>query len=228
MRLEAGTKACLTVMRERQPYGYFLSNGKQDVLLHVSELNGHTVNIGDEIEVFLFYDSEDRLAATLKTPLVQVGEVGLLEVKDVHPRLGCFLDMGLSKHVLLPLRELSELEHLRPRVGDRVYIRLDRDKQGRLLARGAREQDLAPLVVPAPGDWKNRTVEAIVYKTLQMGSFVICDAGVLGFGVMGFIHDSERTGSFKSRSAPSNEGDTCERRWTGEWLDAQIQGAWSY
>lgn len=218
MRLEAGTKATLTVMREKQPYGYFLSNGEQDVLLHVSELDGNTVNVGDQIEVFLYHDSEDRLAATMKSPLVQLGEVGLLQVMDVHPRLGCFLDMGLSKHVLLPLRELSELEHLRPKIGDHVYIRLDHDKQGRLLARSAREEDLAPLVVRAPMQWKNRMVEAIVYKTLQMGSFVICDAGVLGYGVMGFIHESERT-------SPLRVGERVQMRVIHVREDGRVNGS---
>jgi hypothetical protein len=192
MKLEAGVRTELTVAREKAPYGYFLTNGTQDVLLHYSETT-RPVSVGERVEVFLFRDSEDRLAATMKTPLLVLNEVGLLAVADVHRRLGCFLDLGLGKHVLLPAAELPEEQALRPQVGDRVYVRLDRDKEGRLLARAAREEDLKPLMVRAPQDWQNRTVEAIVYKTLQMGSFVVCDAGVLGFGVFGMIHADERT-----------------------------------
>lgn len=192
MRLEAGHKVSLEVAREVAPYGYFLTGGEQDVLLHYSEATA-PIREGEYVEVFLYHDSEDRLAATQKKPALLLGEVGLLEVADINTRLGCFLDMGLGKQLLLPSKELSELEELRPRVHDHVYVRLDQDKQGRLLARTAREEDLQPLVVRAPMEWKNREVEAIVYKTLQMGTFVICQAGVLGFGVMGMIHADERT-----------------------------------
>lgn len=191
--LSAGTTVRLKVAREVSPHGYFLTDGDQDVLLHYSQVE-NSIQIGDEIEVFLFHDSEDRIAATMKKPILSYGEIGALQVVDVHPKLGCFLDMGLDRHVLLPLRELPELEALRPNVGDTVYVRLDRDKQGRLLARAAGEGDLAPLVVPAPQSWKGRWVDATVYKSLQMGSFVVCDAGVLGFGVLGLIHSAERIG----------------------------------
>jgi hypothetical protein len=192
MRLEAGTTAALTVARERPPHGYVLTNGSEDVLLPYAETT-RPVQVGERLNVFLFHDSDDRPAATMKTPHLALNEVGLLTVEDVHRRLGCFLDIGIGKHVLLPASELPEDPSLRPQVGDRVYVRLDRDKAGRLLARAAREEDLRPITVRAPYDWKNRTVDAIVYKTLRMGSFVVCDAGVLGFGVLGFIHASERT-----------------------------------
>lgn len=192
MRLQAGCKVSLKVAREVAPYGYFLTSDEQDVLLHYSE-TAAPLREGETVEVFLYHDSEDRLAATQKKPALLLGEIGLLEVADVNPRLGCFLDMALGKQLLLPTRELPEIEALRPRVGDRVYVRLDQDKQGRLLARTAREEDLQPLVVRAPMEWKNREVEAFVYKTLQMGTFVICQAGVIGFGIMGMIHADERT-----------------------------------
>jgi hypothetical protein len=190
--MEAGIRTTLKVAREVSPYGFFLTDGNRDVLLHYSQVAGG-ISPGDEVEVFLYHDSEDRLAATMKRPLIEWGKISLLEVMEVHPRLGCFLDMGLDRHLLLPVRELPEKPELRPVAGDRVYVYPDRDKQGRLLARLAREQEFEKLVVPAPGSWKNRWVDAIVYKSLQLGSFVICDAGVLGFGVLGMIHRQERT-----------------------------------
>ena len=59
---------------------------------------------GDEVEVFVYHDSEDRLVASTETPLIKVGEVAALEVvdKSIH---GAFLDWGLSgKHLFLPNR----------------------------------------------------------------------------------------------------------------------------
>lgn len=191
MSLIAGTIVSLPIDREVSPYGYFLSGGSQDVLLHYSELT-RDVKPGETVDVFLFYDTEDRLAATMKKPYLTLGELALLEVADVHPRLGCFLEMGLGRQLLLPIRELPELRELHPKVGDSVYVVMEHDKQGRLKAKLAGEQDLAPLTFHAPESWKNQWSEAIVYKPLQMGTFVIVEGGVLGFGAIGMIHASER------------------------------------
>lgn len=192
MSLVAGTIVSLPIDREVSPYGYFLSAGGQDVLLHYSELT-RQVKPGETVEVFLFYDTEDRLAATMKKPYLTLGELALLEVADVHPRLGCFLEMGLGRQLLLPIRELPEMKELHPQVGDHVYVIMEHDKQGRLKAKLAGEQDLAPHAFHAPTSWKNQWLEAIVYKPLQMGTFVVVQGGVLGFGAIGMIHATERS-----------------------------------
>ncbi|KTD84610.1 CvfB family protein [Paenibacillus etheri] len=192
MSLIAGTTVTLNVVREVSPYGFFLNAGDQDVMLHYTELT-EKVKTGDKVEVFIFFDTEDRLAATMKKPFLTLGEMALLEVADIHPRLGCFLEMGLGRQLLLPIRELPELPELRPQVGDYVYAIMEHDKQGRLRAKLAGEQELAPLALPAPESWMGQTVTARVYKPLQMGTFVLVDAGVLGFGIIGMVHSSERS-----------------------------------
>ncbi|PZE22756.1 CvfB family protein [Paenibacillus xerothermodurans] len=192
MSLVAGNMIPLEVVREVSPNGYYVSDGRQEVLLHYSEIVGE-IEIGDEVEVFLFYDTEDRLAATMRKPLITLGEVALLEVVDIHRRFGCFLEMGLGRNLLLPFKELPELSELRPVVGDKVFVTLSHDRQGRLLAQLAGEQELRPLCFDAPASWKNKEVRARVYKPLQKGTFVVCEGGVVGFGVIGMIHPSERT-----------------------------------
>ncbi|MNC28279.1 hypothetical protein D3C75_764780 [compost metagenome] len=162
-------------------------------MLHYTELVGSKPKIGDKVEVFIFFDTEDRLAATMKKPFLTLGEMALLEVADIHPRLGCFLEMGLGRQLLLPIRELPELIELRPQVGDKVFVLMEHDKQGRLRAKLAGEQELAPLALPAPASWMGQTVKARVYKPLQMGTFVLVDGGVLGFGIIGMVHSSERS-----------------------------------
>lgn len=191
MSLIAGTMVELEVAREVSPYGYFLDGGDRDVLLHYSELT-RDIQPGEKLEVFIFFDTEDRLAATMKKPFLRLGETALLQVADVHPRLGCFLEMGLGRQLLLPIRELPELKELHPQVGDSVYVIMEHDKQGRLRAKLAGEQELAPLAFEAPQSWLNQWFTARVYKPLQMGTFVIVDGGVLGFGAIGMIHSSER------------------------------------
>lgn len=195
MSLIAGTIEVLRVDREHSPYGYFLKGDTQDILLSYSELNPEGIKLKpqQDVEVFLFHDTEGRLAATMKRPHLILGELALLQVADIHPRLGCFLEMGLDRQLLLPISELSELPELRPQVGDFVYAMMEHDKQGRLKAKLAGEYELAPLCFHAPTTWNNEWFEALVYKTLQIGSFVVVDGGVLGFGVIGMIHSSERS-----------------------------------
>jgi predicted RNA-binding protein (virulence factor B family) len=192
MTLDAGTTVELKVAKEIPPHGYFVTDGTDEVLLHYSEVVG-TIKPGDAVEVFLFYDTQDRLASTMRKPLIQLGELALLEVVDIHPRFGCFLEMGLGRNLLLPFREQPELKQLRPQVGDKVFVELAHDRQGRLVAKVAGEQELKPLCFDAPASWKNTWVSARVYKPLQLGTFVVCDGGVVGFGVIGMIHATERT-----------------------------------
>lgn len=191
-RLQAGTIATLQVAREKSPYGYFLTDGTQDVLLHYTEVSG-TIKQGEQIEVFLFHDTEDRLAATMRRPHLLLGEMALLTVVDIHPRFGCFMDIGIGRNLLVPFRDLPDLPELRPVLGDKLFVVLSHDKQGRMLGRLAGERELAPLVFRAPESWKNQWVEVRVYKPLQEADFVLVEGGVLGFGAIGMIHRSERT-----------------------------------
>ncbi|WP_206109923.1 CvfB family protein [Paenibacillus albicereus] len=195
MTTYAGSTMKLRVAREVSPFGYFLSLGDaedSEVLLHYSETNGVKIKEGMEVEAFLFHDTDDRLSATLKKPLIGLGELKRLAVADIHPRLGCFLEIGLGRQLLLPVSELPELIDLRPLPGDEVFVTLTHDKSGRLLAKLAREEDLAKHVFAAPGAWKNEWKEGWVSRTLQMGSFVVLDGGVVGFGAYGMIPAAER------------------------------------
>lgn len=82
---------------------YLVDDQEQEVLLpnrFVSLGNA----VGDEIEVFVYHDSEDRLVATTDRPLIVKGEVACLRVvdKNIH---GAFLDWGLvGKDLFLPNR----------------------------------------------------------------------------------------------------------------------------
>ncbi|SMG11873.1 hypothetical protein SAMN06295960_0296 [Paenibacillus aquistagni] len=191
MTLTPGLIQRLRIDREVSPYGYFLTDGEQDVLLHYTELT-RKVKIGEEIDVFLFFDTEDRLASTMKTPLITLGEVALLEIADIHPRYGCFLEMGIGRQLLLPKSELPEFAELHPMVGERIYVVMAHDKIGRLVAKMALEKDLERYTFHAPSNWLNTWQEAIVYRPLRMGTFMIVEGGVLGFGAIGFVHESER------------------------------------
>lgn len=85
--------------------------------------------IGDEIEVFIYKDSQDRLIATTKTPLLTLGEVNRLEVVQTN-NVGAFLYWGLEKDLLVPFSE----QVTKVKKGEKYLFALYVDKSERLCA----------------------------------------------------------------------------------------------
>ena len=97
------------------------------VLLPKKQTNNES--IGDTIEVFVYKDSEDRPIATTTKPLLTLGQVAKLTVKEVTG-IGAFLDWGLAKDLFLPFKEQT----FRVQKGDSVLVTLYIDKSSRLCA----------------------------------------------------------------------------------------------
>lgn len=62
-----------------------------------------TAKLGDEIEVFLYKDSKDRIIATTNQPKLTLGGLAVLEVAEIG-KIGAFLDWGLEKDLFLPIK----------------------------------------------------------------------------------------------------------------------------
>lgn len=112
--------------------GAYLETGtgdpKDNILLPNNQLS-EDVKEGEKLEVFVYRDSEDRIIATRKKPLVQVGELANLQVKETT-RIGAFLDMGLEKDLLLPFKE----QKFEVRAGNKYLVGAYIDKSDRLTA----------------------------------------------------------------------------------------------
>ncbi len=125
--IELGKKQKLAVVKEVD-FGVYLGEEKEKVLLPGKQVPEGTKK-GDELEVFIYRDSADRLIATVNTPKLTLGEVALLKVLDVT-KIGAFLDWGLEKDLLLPFREQTN----RVKAGEDCLAALYIDKSGRLCA----------------------------------------------------------------------------------------------
>ncbi|MBQ8493860.1 MAG: hypothetical protein IJ464_06230 [Alistipes sp.] len=93
----------LTVSRISD-FGLYLKDEEGTEVLLPNRFTRLDMKEDDEVEVFVYHDSEDRLVASTEKPLIKVGEVAALKVvdKSIH---GAFLDWGLSgKHLFLPNR----------------------------------------------------------------------------------------------------------------------------
>ena len=60
--------------------------------------------IGDELEVFVYLDQDERPIATTEEPLAQVGDFAYLECSWVN-EYGAFLSWGVMKDLFCPFRE---------------------------------------------------------------------------------------------------------------------------
>lgn len=126
--IKLGEKQTLTVVR-KVDFGVYLSddrNPDEKVLLPAKQVP-EDADIGSEIEVFIYRDSDDRLIATTKEPKIMLSDVRMLRVKEVG-RIGAFMDWGLEKDVLLPFKQQTR----KVKAGDDVLCALYIDKTGRL------------------------------------------------------------------------------------------------
>ncbi|QNO15458.1 S1 RNA-binding domain-containing protein [Alkalicella caledoniensis] len=104
--IRLGEKQTLVAIR-KSSVGMYLSSREDDfaeeVLLPNSQVPAE-LEEGNEIEVFIYRDSEDRIIATPKKPRITLDEVTALKVKEVT-KIGAWLDWGLPKDLLLPYKE---------------------------------------------------------------------------------------------------------------------------
>jgi predicted RNA-binding protein (virulence factor B family) len=124
--------------------------------------------VGEDIEVFIYLDSEDRIIATTEKPYAQVGEFALLRVNAVN-NVGAFLDWGLMKELLVPFRE-QKMDMVAGR-SYLVYVYLDPDSKR--IAASAKLEKFLDNVIP---DYKiGEEVSLIVESESELGYNAIID-----------------------------------------------------
>ncbi|WP_100401624.1 CvfB family protein [Bacillus sp. FJAT-42315] len=183
--LQAGTIRTLEVKNEA-PFGWFLTDGEESVLLHHSEMTDD-FDPDALIEVFLFQDHQGRLAATMKKPLITLDNYAWVEVVGVEEKLGVFVSIGITKDMLVSVDDLPFMFSVRPMVGDLLYCTLKLDRNDRLFAKPATEEVMQEQFATASKKDFNKDITGIVYRATKAGTFIITAEGYRGF-----IHDSQR------------------------------------
>lgn len=110
--------------------GAYLDGGPYGEILLPNRYVPENCKEDDEIEVFISFDSEDRIVATTDFPVAMVGEFAFLPVVD-ETNVGAFLDWGLPKNLFVPFRE--QLGKMQLGKSYLVYIYVD-EKTGRIAA----------------------------------------------------------------------------------------------
>ena len=117
-------------IRKCTEYGLYLDGGEEGNILLPNRYVTKDMRIGDEIEVFIYLDQEERTIATTEHPIAKVGEFAYLECAWTN-EYGAFLRWGLMKDLFCPFRE----QKTRMEIGKTYYVYIMEDeKTHRLMA----------------------------------------------------------------------------------------------
>ena len=165
---EVGKYNTLPILRSVD-FGVYLDGGELGEILLPQRYLPEGSRVGDAVEVFVYYDSEDRVIATTERPYAQVGEFAVLKVNSVNP-VGVFLDWGLaSKELLVPFRE--QRAEMFPGKYYVVYLYVD-EVSGRIVATAKINRFLQK----TPVDYTlKQEVSLLVTQETELGFKVIVD-----------------------------------------------------
>ncbi|PRY35527.1 hypothetical protein CLV58_114112 [Spirosoma oryzae] len=165
--LEIGRINKLIALRQTS-VGFFLGHpdDERDDVLLPNKYVPADLRVEDEIDVFIYTDSEDRPIATTLTPHIMRDEFAPLPVVAVS-NVGAFLNWGLEKDLLVPFREQSK--PMREGEWYVVFLYLDEDT-GRLVASSKVSRFLDP---DASDLVANDPVDLLAYEITDLGVNVI-------------------------------------------------------
>lgn len=113
----------LIIAREAPP-GLYLTDSEGNEILLPNKYKPEGFALGDEIEVFVYLDHEERPVATTLKPFVKLDEFAYLRCVETT-EIGAFLDWGLEKHLFVPFRE--QVQKMKPGEWYLVFCYLDLD-----------------------------------------------------------------------------------------------------
>ena len=178
---ELGRRNLLTVISKTEKGLVYLDGGTHgEILIPGIYLEGGTAEVGEELEVFVYRDSEDRLIATTETPIAMVGEFGYLEVVALNQNVGVFLDWGLGKDLLLPFRE----QKVKLAIGEKAIARILVDEQTDRIIASTRINRYLDKTPPPFGD--GQAVDLLVTDKTPLGYNAI-----INHSHRGLLYDSD-------------------------------------
>ena len=176
----------MTVVRTVD-FGVYLDGGEEGEVLLPARYVPDGCKEGDELEVFVYLDSEERLVATTQTPLAKVGDFACLEVAWVN-EYGAFLNWGLMKDLFCPFREQKmKMEKGKSYI---VHVHIDHESH-RIVASAKVEHYFDPSFPPYRyGD----ETDLLVWQKTDLGFKVIIDNRFPGLVYKNQIFKDIRTG----------------------------------
>lgn len=186
MQLEIGTIHTMTV-RQQTKNGYVITKGSEQAMLPFSYTNKE-LHTNSFVDVFLYYDKKGQLVGTMQLPQVAIGVYDWVEVMDVIPKLGVFVNIGMKEEVLVSSDDLPSYQKAWPLPGDKLYVTLATDKKNRLLAVPATKKVFQDMYHLAHDAELNDKIVGRTIRVDREGAVIITKDE----NYRGFIHHTER------------------------------------
>ncbi len=185
-KIKLGDYNRLTIVKEVD-FGIYLDGGDEGEILLPKRYVPENCKPGDELEVFLYLDQDERLIATTQHPLAKVGEFACLEVAWVN-QYGAFLNWGLMKDLFCPFHEQKQ----RMEIGNRYVVAVFIDEESYRIAASAKVEHFFATDFPPyqPGE----KVDLLVWQTTDLGFKVIIDHAYPGLVYRSQVFKSIRIG----------------------------------
>lgn len=146
--------------------GCYLDGGEHGEILIPRRYVPEGTKVDDYLDVFIYFDSEDRIIATTETPKLMLGEIAMLKVVSVT-QSGAFMDWGLPKDIFVPFREQKQ----KMEVGKSYIVGLYIDHESDRLAASAK---IEKFLDNTPPDYQvGEEVDLLVYNQTDLGYSVI-------------------------------------------------------
>ncbi len=150
-------------------FGAYLDGEEDTEILLPAKYFTPGLSVDDEIDVFVYKDSEDRLIATTQKPIAQVGEFAFMKVNQVN-KIGAFMHWGITaKDLLVPFSE--QKADMREDGEYLVYVYLD-DATKRIVGSQKIDKFLGNVM---PRYVKGDKVDALVIAKTPIGYRCIVD-----------------------------------------------------
>ncbi len=166
-RIKLGEYNRLTIVKAVD-FGLYLDGGDEGEILLPSRYVPKDCRIGDELDVFIYLDNEERIVATTQKPLAKVGDFAYLEVSWVN-EYGAFLHWGPLKDLFCPFRE----QKMRMEIGESYIVFVYIDRESYRIAASAKiehylQKDTPPYTVGTETD-------LLIWQKTDLGFKVIID-----------------------------------------------------
>ncbi len=220
MVLEIGRLNTLRVVKEVE-FGMYLDGGETygEILLPLKYVP-ENCKPEDELEVFIYFDSEDRIIATTEKPYAMVNEFALLKCVATT-RVGAFLDWGLSKDILVPFRE--QKQNMEEGNSYMVHIYLD-DESQRIVASAKLDKFLDLFSHHFEED---QEVDLIIINKTDLGYNAIIDESHLGMLYHNEVFQTLKSGDevkgFIKKIRTDDKIDLCLQKGGFEKIDSFAQ-----
>jgi predicted RNA-binding protein (virulence factor B family) len=159
--IRIGKTNTLTILRDTAVGMYLGDNENQAVLLPKKYILPE-FKVNDEVEVFVYKDSEDRMIATTLKPFAEVDQFAYLEVTSVS-KVGAFMDWGLEKDLLVPFKE--QKHKMMEGYSYVVYVYLD-ELSERIVASGKINKFISNDTLTVE---QGQEVDLLVYNETDLG-----------------------------------------------------------